>query len=70
MVQTAVKREDEQEFARLNGQNAMFVEDALRVMKKSMESFDEIESFEIKTHHFESLHVHDAVGSITSDFSS
>lgn len=67
VVQTAVKREDEQEFARLNGQNTMFVEDALRVMKKSLESFKEIESFEIKTHHFESLHVHDAVGSVTSD---
>ncbi len=66
VVQTAVKREDEQEFARLNGQNTMFVEDALRVMKKSMESFEEIESFKVKTHHFESLHVHDAVGSITS----
>ena len=69
VVQTVVKREDEQEFARLNGQNAMFVEDALRIMKNSMESFDEIEDFEIKTHHFESLHIHDAVGSITSDFS-
>ena len=66
VVQTAVKREDEQEFARLNGQNTMFVEDALRVMKKSMGSFKEVESFEIKTRHFESLHVHDAVGSIIS----
>ena len=27
-VQAAVKREDEQEFARLNGQNLMFCEDA------------------------------------------
>ena len=67
VVQTIVKREDEQEFARLNGKNAMFVEDALRVIKKSLESFEEIESFEIKTHHFESLHDHDAVGFITSN---
>ena len=66
VVQTIVKREDEQEFARLNGKNAMFVEDALRVIKKSLESFEDIESFEVKTHHFESLHEHDAVGSITS----
>lgn len=65
-VQTAVKREDEQEFARLNGENALFVEDALRVMKKSLQNFSELESFEIKTHHFESLHAHDAVGVIRS----
>jgi len=65
-VQTAVKREDEQEFARLNGENSMFVEDALRIMKDTMESFSEVENFRIKTHHFESLHAHDAVGSVTS----
>ncbi|NQZ19982.1 MAG: GTP cyclohydrolase I FolE2 [Bdellovibrionales bacterium] len=65
-VQTAVKREDEQEFARLNGENTMFVEDALRKMKKVMKTFDDLESFEIKTHHYESLHAHDAVGVISS----
>jgi GTP cyclohydrolase I len=32
-VQTAVKREDEQEFARLNGSNQMFCEDAARRVK-------------------------------------
>lgn len=66
-VQTAVKRIDEQEFARLNGQNTMFVEDALRIMKNSMKSFPEVASFNIKAHHYESLHAHDAVGSITSE---
>jgi GTP cyclohydrolase I len=66
-VQSAVKREDEQEFARLNGENTMFVEDALRIMKNALESFDSVESFRVKTHHYESLHAHDAVGSITSD---
>lgn len=65
-VQSAVKREDEQEFARLNGENTMFVEDALRIMKNSMEAFEQVEDFHIKTHHYESLHAHDAVGSITS----
>lgn len=64
-VQTVVKREDEQEFARLNGENTMFVEDALRTMKKAMTSFTDLESFDIKTHHFESLHAHDAVGEIS-----
>jgi GTP cyclohydrolase I len=65
-VQTAVKREDEQEFARLNGVRSMFVEDALRTMKKTLGEFSELASFQVKTHHFESLHAHDAVGSIRS----
>jgi GTP cyclohydrolase I len=64
-VQTAVKREDEQEFARLNGENLMFVEDALRRMKEALNSFSEIENFKIKAHHFESLHQHNAVGVIS-----
>ncbi len=66
-VQSAVKREDEQEFARLNGENTMFVEDALRIMKHALESCSSVESFKVKTHHYESLHAHDAVGSIVSD---
>ena len=37
-VQTAVKREDEQEFARLNGQNNMFIEDAGRKLKGLMQN--------------------------------
>ena len=61
-VQTAVKREDEQEFAKLNGENLMFVEDALRKMKQSLDQFDNVVQFQIKTHHYESLHAHDAVG--------
>lgn len=63
-VQTAVKREDEQEFARLNGENLMFVEDALRRMKDALSSFPELIKFKIKASHFESLHQHDAVGTI------
>ncbi len=35
-VQAAVKRADEQEFARLNGQNLMFCEDAARRLKHSL----------------------------------
>lgn len=64
-VQTAVKREDEQEFARLNGENTMFVEDALRKMKGALLNFPELNDFHIKAHHYESLHAHDAVGSIS-----
>lgn len=63
-VQTAVKRIDEQEFARLNGENMMFVEDALRKMKEALGGFDELKNFEVKTRHFESLHDHDAAGII------
>jgi GTP cyclohydrolase IB len=63
-VQTAVKREDEQEFARLNGENLIFVEDALRRMKDILSSFGEVAKFKIKASHFESLHQHDAVGTI------
>jgi GTP cyclohydrolase IB len=64
-VQTAVKREDEQEFARLNGENLMFVEDALRRMKEALSAHPELENFKIKAHHFESLHQHNAVGVIS-----
>jgi len=37
-VQTAVKRADEQEFARLNASNLMFCEDAARRIKNYLES--------------------------------
>lgn len=63
-VQTAVKRADEQEFARLNGENMMFVEDALRKMKEALEKFPELKDFAVKARHFESLHAHDAAGMI------
>ncbi len=58
-VQTAVKREDEQAFAALNGQNLMFVEDATRRLKKALsESYSNVD---IHVNHMESLHAHDAV---------
>jgi GTP cyclohydrolase IB len=66
-VQTAVKREDEQEFARLNGENLMFVEDALRRMQQCLDGYEELKDFKIKAHHFESLHQHNAVGVITKN---
>jgi len=64
-VQTAVKREDEQEFARLNGLNLMFVEDSLRKLKKNLEALPSIKDFSVKVSHYESLHAHDAVGWIS-----
>ena len=64
-VQAAVKREDEQEFARLNGQNLMFCEDAARRLQHSMNLESDFEDFWLKINHLESLHAHDAV-SITT----
>jgi len=60
-VQTVVKRADEQEFALLNGQNLMFVEDAARKIKAAMEQVPEYLDFWIRVNHLESLHAHDAV---------
>lgn len=63
-VQTAVKREDEQEFARRNGQNPMFCEDAARRLKQCLTNQPEIEDFLVQVEHFESLHAHDAVSMV------
>ncbi|CAD5253946.1 GTP cyclohydrolase FolE2 [Alteromonas sp. 38] len=60
-VQTAVKREDEQEFARLNGRNLMFCEDAARRVKGYLESLESITDYWFKVEHQESLHAHNAV---------
>lgn len=60
-VQAAVKRADEQEFARLNGQNLMFCEDAARRLKHALNTESGIEDFWLRVNHLESLHAHDAV---------
>lgn len=65
-VQTAVKREDEQEFARLNGENLMFCEDAARKLKSALLKQDEIDDFWLKVEHQESLHPHNAVAYATA----
>ena len=64
-VQTAVKREDEQEFARLNGQNLMFCEDAGRKLKSSLAGDDRVRDFWVRVEHHESLHAHNAVSVFT-----
>ena len=66
-VQAAVKREDEQEFARLNGQNLMFCEDAARRLQYSMHQAQEFDDFWLKINHLESLHAHDAVSITTKN---
>ena len=64
-VQAAVKREDEQEFARLNGQNLMFCEDAARHLQHALNQQVKFDDFWLRVNHYESLHAHDAV-SITT----
>ncbi|WP_109439971.1 GTP cyclohydrolase FolE2 [Acinetobacter haemolyticus] len=60
-VQTAVKRIDEQAFAIANGQNLMFCEDALRRLYGTFIHHQNIQGFNFKVIHAESLHAHDAV---------
>lgn len=62
VTQTAVKRADEQEFAKLNGQNLMFVEDAVRKLNHAVQ--DHYTTWKIKVNHLESLHSHNAVAYI------
>ncbi|MGV8930647.1 MAG: GTP cyclohydrolase FolE2 [Luteimonas sp.] len=64
-VQTAVKREDEQAFARLNAENLMFCEDAARRVAGAMTADARIERFDATVSHFESLHAHDAVARVS-----
>ncbi|MEL0659984.1 MULTISPECIES: GTP cyclohydrolase FolE2 [Psychromonas] len=64
-VQAAVKREDEQEFARLNGQNLMFCEDAARQLQYALNQQTQFSDFWLRVNHYESLHAHDAVSVTT-----
>lgn len=68
-VQATVKREDEQEFARLNGQNLMFVEDAARRAKYALDQQSQLLDFRVQVNHLESLHAHDAVAIATKGIS-
>lgn len=63
-VQAAVKREDEQEFARRNAQNLMFCEDAARKLKSAFIDREDLADFQIEVRHFESLHPHDVVAKV------
>jgi GTP cyclohydrolase I len=60
-VQAAVKREDEREFARLNGANLMFCEDAGRRLKAALNDDARLVDYRVEAVHVESLHPHDAV---------
>ncbi|GAB6071156.1 GTP cyclohydrolase FolE2 [Thiomicrorhabdus hydrogeniphila] len=64
-VQATVKREDEQEFARLNASNLMFCEDASRRLLTQLDKCAEYQDFWIRVNHLESLHPHDAIAIVT-----
>jgi GTP cyclohydrolase I len=63
-VQAAVKREDEQEFARLNASNLMFAEDAARRVASALDGNKLFTGFAAEVYHFESLHPHEAVAKV------
>jgi GTP cyclohydrolase I len=60
-VQAAVKRADEQAFAKLNAANLMYCEDAARRMKVALDEIGLFDDYRIQASHLESLHPHDAV---------
>jgi GTP cyclohydrolase I len=59
-VQTAVKKADELEFAKLNAGNLMFCEDAARILSKAFLTKPDVSGFRIYCEHQESLHPHNA----------
>lgn len=64
-VQAAVKREDEQEFARLNATNLMFCEDSARRLQAALDQQTSVLDYWVRVNHLESLHPHDAVAIVT-----
>lgn len=64
-TQSLVKRIDEQAFAILNGENPMFVEHATRRISFVLDSDARILNWNAKVEHFESLHSHNAVATIS-----
>lgn len=64
-VQAAVQRRDEQEFARLNGENLMLCEDSARRIRAALDETLDVADYRIQASHLESLHPHDAVAIVT-----
>ena len=56
-----IKRVDEQEIARIAGENPMFVEDAIRSISKSLMDMDGIVDWIVKCSHEESIHTSEAI---------
>lgn len=55
-VQIVVLRPDEQEFARINGANRMFVEDAVRIVSEAVDKLPHVLDWNCVVLHSESLH--------------
>ncbi len=68
-TQVMVRREDEQAFAELNGEQPKFVEDAVRLVYEQLQGDERIADFQIACSHLESLHSHDAVAVINKGVS-
>jgi GTP cyclohydrolase I len=66
-TQVMVLREDEQAFAELNGSYPKFVEDAARLLFRSLDSNPAILDFKVVLSHLESLHSHNAISVIIKD---
>ncbi len=66
-VQTAVKKADEQEFAKLNSENLMFSEDAGRRVKNLLDKKAWIKDFYVHVKHFESLHPFEVACHVTKE---
>ena len=66
-VQVAVKRSDEQEFAKLNAQNLLFSEDAARRIQNVFKQKKWMKDYLIHVTHFESLHPFEVDCLITKD---
>ena len=64
-LQTAVKREDEQAFAKRNAENLMFVEDSVRRLYEALSTYYQATYFRVKVEHQESLHAHDAIAELS-----
>lgn len=56
-----IKREDEQEIARIASQNPMFVEDAIRAISQSVDSLEGVYDWIVKCSHEESIHTSEAI---------
>jgi GTP cyclohydrolase I len=56
-----IKRVDEQEIARVAGENPMFVEDAVRAISESVASIKGVTDWIVKCVHEESIHTSEAI---------
>jgi GTP cyclohydrolase I len=56
-----IKRVDEQEIARIAGQNPMFVEDAIRAISQALNNMNGLVDWIVKCSHEESIHTSEAI---------